>query len=273
MSDCLIPLQPRGSRPPLFCAHPAGGSVFCYLDLARHLDANQPLYGLQAIELNKQARLDAHIPTMAARYVCQLRHRQPTGPYYVSGWSLGGVVAFEMARQLRAQGQQIGLLALFDCAPPAPQAQEATEDQLIYNFARSIGLTPAQIDAALGQDPRPERDLRLAAILEQSRLLGIVPASLNVEDMHHLLKVFTAHVRALRNYAPQHSSERISLFCAGEADEAVTHGMLRGWRALTSGDVDMHVLPGDHFTMLKPPHVQDLATALQRTLDSIHAPT
>ena len=105
----VVPLQPGGSKLPLFLVHPAGGHVFPYLRLAQLLGADQPCYGLQARGLEDGQEPHARIEDMAAYYIEALRTVQPTGPYLLGGWSMGGVVAFEMAQQLHAQGQQVAL--------------------------------------------------------------------------------------------------------------------------------------------------------------------
>src|SRR5262249_49388895 len=110
----LVAIRPEGSRPPLFLAHPAGGSVLCYAGLARHLGLDQPVYGLQAVGLIDGQAPHASIEDMARAYIDALREVAPRGPYLLAGWSLGGIVAFEMARELRRSGHDVGLLALLD---------------------------------------------------------------------------------------------------------------------------------------------------------------
>jgi thioesterase domain-containing protein len=119
MPSVIVPIQPQGSRPPFFCVHPVGGGVFCYRALARHLGSEQPFYGLQARDLIRGQEPHADIETMAADYLEALRSVQPAGPYRLGGWSLGGVTAFEMAQQLRRQGQSVALLTLIDSVVPS----------------------------------------------------------------------------------------------------------------------------------------------------------
>src|SRR5207253_11167405 len=124
-NSMLVAIQPQGSQPPFFCVHPIGGSVFCYRDLARHLGSDQPFYGLQARDLVPNQEPHASVETMAADYIEALRIIQPTGPYRLGGWSLGGVVAFEMAQQLQRQGESISVLALIDSVSPALMSNPA----------------------------------------------------------------------------------------------------------------------------------------------------
>lgn len=113
----LVPLQPLGANPPLFLAHGWGGDVFVFLGLAQQLAPDQPVYGLQAVGLDGQSPRHTSIEEMATHYVQEIRSFQPTGPYYLGGYSMGGLIAFEMAQQLHRVGQRVALLALFDTQP------------------------------------------------------------------------------------------------------------------------------------------------------------
>src|SRR4030095_6864448 len=108
----LVPIQPNGSKPPLFCIHAGGGHVLFYRDLARRLGSDQPFYGIQARRLRGRQVAHSSVEEMAAHYIEEMRTVQPNGPYYLGGSSFGGLVAFEMARQLDAQGAEVALVAL-----------------------------------------------------------------------------------------------------------------------------------------------------------------
>ncbi len=106
----LVPIQPKGSKPPLFCIHPAGGIVFPYYTLASYLGKDQPLYGIQDPSLYDAQVASKSIEAMATGYLEALMTVQPEGPYHLLGWSVGGVVAYEMAQQLSRQGQPLALM-------------------------------------------------------------------------------------------------------------------------------------------------------------------
>jgi len=110
----LVAIQPKGSRPPFFCIHGGGGNVLIYRDLSRHLGSDQPFYGLQAQGLDGERACLTTIEDMASLYVTEIRRLQPQGPYHLGGYCLGGTIAYEMAQQLNAQGEEVALLALFD---------------------------------------------------------------------------------------------------------------------------------------------------------------
>ena len=122
----LVTIQPNGSRPPFFCIHGGGGNVLIYRELSRHLGADQPFYGLQAQGLDGERPCLTTIEEMASLYVKEILRVQPQGPYYLGGYCMGGTVAYEMAQQLKAQGDEVALLALFDtmnwCSIPSDNA-------------------------------------------------------------------------------------------------------------------------------------------------------
>ncbi len=122
----LVAIQPLGSRPPFFCIHGGGGNVLIYRDLSKHLGSDQPFYGVQAQGLDGERPYLKTVEAMAELYVKEIRRVQAHGPYYLGGYCMGGTVAYEMARQLKAQGEEVALLALFDtmnwCSIPADNA-------------------------------------------------------------------------------------------------------------------------------------------------------
>ncbi len=110
----LVPMQPRGDLPPFFCVHALFGSVLCFIELARCLGTDQPFFGLQSVGMQGDAEPLTDLSTMAAAYIEAMRTRQPKGPYRIGGYSMGGVIAYEMARQLRQTGEHVDRLVLFD---------------------------------------------------------------------------------------------------------------------------------------------------------------
>ncbi|MEI7941245.1 MAG: alpha/beta fold hydrolase, partial [Verrucomicrobiota bacterium] len=115
--SALVPLQPEGSQPPLFFVHGWGGDVYSYLGLSRLLPPDQPSYGIQAVGLDGKSARHITVEEMAAHYVKEIVSFQPEGPFYLAGYSMGGVIAFEVAQQLQRLGRRVALLALLDSGP------------------------------------------------------------------------------------------------------------------------------------------------------------
>ncbi|WP_406443876.1 non-ribosomal peptide synthase/polyketide synthase [Streptomyces sp. NBC_00631] len=131
--DVLFPIRPSGTKPPFFCVHPAGGLSWCYIPLTHYAPEEYPLYGLQARGVNDTGDLAGSVKEMAADYIRQMRSVQESGPYHLLGWSFGGIIAHEIAVQLRAAGHEVGALVSMDAVPfkkgdpePAGQVREET---------------------------------------------------------------------------------------------------------------------------------------------------
>ncbi|RKT89270.1 enterobactin synthetase component F [Saccharopolyspora antimicrobica] len=153
--EAVLPLRPSGSRPPLFCVHPAGGLSWCYAGLPRHLPDDLPVYGLQLIGLTRDDGLPSTFRELIEGYVRQIRSVQPTGPYHLLGWSLGGALAHAIAAHLQADGELVPLLALLDARPIDPQAHRAepAREGVRALLFEAAGLPPdADHHPALGEE-------------------------------------------------------------------------------------------------------------------------
>jgi thioesterase domain-containing protein/glycosyltransferase involved in cell wall biosynthesis len=269
----LVPIATAAGRPearrPLFLVHPAAGTVDCYVDLAQRLGPDQPLYALQAAGLAGEGEPVARMEEMAARYVAALRGRQERGPYLLGGWSFGAIVAFEMARQLREAGEEVGLLALVDSLAPLPQLRgegsegDLDERSLIDRWAGELAG-----DGRVAPGTPEEREAFVLARLRQLRLL---PQGAGRAELHRGLRVYRAHRLALLGYSPQIYPGRITLFRTALTPSPARQvpavdALTWGWQALTALPVAVHTLPGDHYSLLAEPHVQELAAALRSHL-------
>jgi thioesterase domain-containing protein len=262
--SCLIPIKARGSRPPLFCVHPGGGLVHSYIDLARHLDPDQPLYAFQAGGLDDDRALVTDLVEMARNYVSAMRAFAPHGPYHLAGLSLGSTVVFEMAQQLHAMGESVGLLAILDGKYVAdehgwtgdrmpPEILEWEEMHVRDELEVIWSLDEETIAAMTSEE-------RLARYLALEKQAGRVPRDVSVDQFARLLRVYGTNVRARHAYQPRPYPGRLTLFrtdVPADLDEAY------GWRALARGGVDIHPFEGEHGALMRPPQVRGLAEQLQ----------
>ncbi|MBC7136958.1 MAG: AMP-binding protein [Oceanibaculum nanhaiense] len=260
----LAPLRAEGDRPPLFLLHPVGGTVACYRDLARRLRPGRPVIGVQAAGIDPGERPFAgDLPEMAAAYLAALRCHQPDGPYHLAGWSMGGVLAFEMARQLAEAGQPVGAVALIESYTPAllhsleGPPDEPQEVREVRAFASDLlGLSeipPLQV--AEGRDP-------FAALLLSPWLTEALPG-MDSGQLRRLFAVFRAHGQALAGYVPRPCAASVTLL-AGEAVPVTDRS--RGWAAFAGGGLDVHAVPGDHHSILQPPGLDLCAAILDAAL-------
>jgi amino acid adenylation domain-containing protein len=271
----LVRIQNSGNRQAFFCVHPVGGNVFCYLELSRLLGPEQPFYGFQSPGLTGEQEPLASIEEMAATYVAALRQVQPQGPYLLGGWSLGGVVAFEMAQQMQRQGEQVSLVALLDSRVPSTRRRLDEEDEatilamFFMDMSGSSGqpATEALADAFVGlQQLRGEE--RLAYVLKQASIHHLIPPQTDVMHLRRLVNVFRSNRRALHSYTPQSYAGRTVLFRARDEEEDTMSGdRTLGWGAVAR-KLEVVDVPGYHYDMLGDPHAQQLAAHLKAYLDA-----
>ncbi|MGA7648059.1 MAG: alpha/beta fold hydrolase, partial [Terriglobales bacterium] len=240
--------------------------VFPYVHLAHYLGSDQPCYGLQARGLEEGQTPHLRIEDMAAYYIDALRTVQPRGPYLLGGWSMGGVVALEMAQQFHAQGQRVALLALLDTR--IPTADEELDDEnfdarLLIDFVRYFGLS-LDLRDSLARLPKHEL---LERVLEHAKRAGLMPADIEVSQAQPFIELCKADFRATQNYALHHYPGRITLFKAGQELAGASSDPTLGWSEWAAGGVDVHVVPGNHATMVYKPHVEVLAEELRACLD------
>ncbi|MGH7193681.1 MAG: alpha/beta fold hydrolase, partial [Candidatus Saccharimonadales bacterium] len=265
-AQCLAPIRPlaSGSRPPLFCIHPAGGTVFCYRELARHLPDDVPVYGLQARGIDGREPPRARLEEMAADYAAEMRAVQPTGPYQILGWSLGGLIAFETARQLAEAGEQIGLLAVIDAGMVGPD-QTFSEDDFLPMLMQ---LFPHEYRPALeelqGLSAAQQLDFfRVRA--EQAQLVG--GGDSPIQDQH-VIQVFQANMGALLEYRPRTYPGKLTLFRAAQLATPLHREPSLGWLPWALGGVEEHPLEGEHVNLFQPPYVSRLAEQLTALLSN-----
>jgi amino acid adenylation domain-containing protein len=266
----LVAIQPGGNRRPFFLIHPAGGHVFPYVHLAHHLGSDQPSYGLQARGLEEGQERHSRIEDMAAYYIEALRTVQPAGPYLLGGWSMGGFVALEMAQQLRAQGEMVALLALLDTRIPTADEELDDEDfdaRLLVDFIRYFGLSLDPRDSLAGL---PKHEL-LERVLAHAKRAGLMPSDIEVSQAQPFIELCKADFRATQNYVLHQYPGRITLFKAGQELAGTSSDPTLGWSQWAAAGVDVHIVPGNHATMVYKPHVEVLAGKLRACLDQVQA--
>jgi thioesterase domain-containing protein len=267
-ASCLVPIQPAGDAAPFFCVHPAGGDVLGYAALARHLGTTRPFYGIQARGLNGAGEPVETMSGMADLYVQEMRRVQPRGPYHLGGWSLGGLVAFEMARRLREQGEDVALLALLDCSPRVAGSDgEAPDDAAllldIVAYVANLWSKDIELRREDLEGLAPEE--QLSRTLEILREADFLPPGAGIDQLRRALAVYQASSRAVRDYRPQPSPGGAVLFRAAESPNEPTDDL--GWGELLRGPLEIVSVPGQHLTMLKEPNVATLAERIRTHLD------
>jgi len=249
----MVPLRPGGSRRPFFLV--AGGfggeaELLAYAGLARHLDSQQPFYGLRARGVDELVEPHDTVENMAAEHIAEIRKVQPHGPYFLGGACVGGVVAFEIARQLRALGEEIGLLVLVDCQYPSWSGQlrirfiEFWRNEVL-SLVQCWRHSPAKFLAALDEKVR----IRIAPSPEQK--VGLKKVQIGRKYVGRMLR-----------YAPKPYAGPVTLIVS---EEQIARDPTRVWRDLARGGLDIQHVPGDHITHLRE-HAATTAARLEACL-------
>ena len=264
----LVAIQPHGSGRPVFCVHPGGGTVLCYLELARRLGADRPVYALQARGLEEGQEPFTRVEDMAAHYVRAIKTLQPEGPYLLAGWSFGGLVAFEMAQQLLARDRQVSCLALLDAPAPgmvAREYRERTDVQLLAD------LFPEAVDLSSDDFHQLEAHEQLRHVVEKAGQLHLLPPDFAPDKARRLLELFRANGRAGRSYRCQAAYPgRVRLFRSSEnlpELPEIARDPSLGWDEIAVGGVGVEWVGGNHQTMVREPHAEHLAQRLRIWLE------
>ncbi|WP_055527375.1 amino acid adenylation domain-containing protein [Streptomyces graminilatus] len=257
----------RDDRPPLILFHPRGGDVVCYLDLVRELaatsDGARRVLGVEAVGCNTDDTPLDEVSVMAERYLAAIREEVPAGPYLLAGWSFGGTVAFEIAARLEAAGEQVAFLGLIDSAAPGTRAGTEPDpgDDDLLRHGLAAGLDAAEARAL-------DEDALLDALVRKGRENGSLPRHSAPQALRRMLRVASANGTAATRYRTAAVLDTpVHLFTVSEVHAELATPLVdpAPWRARASAVVPV-AIPGNHHTLVDPPHSAVLAERLARAL-------
>jgi thioesterase domain-containing protein len=272
----IIPLQPQGALPPLYCVHPAGRGVYAYVSLARHLGADQPVFGIPDLGDN----LGRPLPQIAAEHVAAMRAEQPNGPYYLLGWSFGGKLVYEMAVQLEREKQVVAFVGVLDTVEPGTRGNldEVEDADLVIAVAtdlaeimrRPFSLTPEDIKSLAYED-------QIRCAVDSLRKQKAAPLNYDAEALRESCEAIRARVISQSDYAPDSFSGKVTLFRAMQARSSkdLTKWMQSwgederqtlGWCRRAPNRLEVHWVPGTHSTLCSEPHVRVLGQRIRESL-------
>ena len=253
--------QSAAAAPPFFCIHSLGANLVSFHKLARLLRSDRAIYGLQPHGLDGQQQPMDTMDAMAAAYLEEIQRKQPHGPYYIGGICLGGVVAYEVARRLEASGEEVPLLALMDSFVPGQPGcihhRSAIAEYVDFHLGELLLLSGTArlkyVAKWIGN-----------AFIRLGWALGLRPRDSMARATRH---VSSANLKALLGYTPRPYRGKITqLMCSDWAQRSYEDRRL-AWCALAAGGLEIHIVPGNHLSMIEEPHVQVLAHQLQACLD------
>ncbi|MFF4408907.1 amino acid adenylation domain-containing protein [Streptomyces sp. NPDC001404] len=279
--DPLVPFRTEGTRPPLFFVHPAGGNVLCFTQLNRHLPADQPFYGLQAAGTELGSEPLRSVQELASSYLKAIRTVQPEGPYALGGWSFGGFVALEMARQLQQEGERTSNVFLLDTVALTPGKLTTIDDDALLTwffwellFLELGGESPA---ALIPQELDTLAE-KFEFIAQRGVELGVLPPGSSAAIVRRLFGVYAANWQAALDYSKETFDLDFTLMRATQPlpqvllDMHTTAGTLHrepanGWGDRTTGELTVVEVPGDHLLIMEEPYVPVMAAKIMRMVD------
>ncbi|PPA81760.1 non-ribosomal peptide synthetase [Brevibacillus laterosporus] len=254
--------------PPLFMIHGQGGGVITFSHLAHELGRDCSVYGIQAVGYDAEADALTTVEEMAAHYIASIRRIMPTMPIQLVGWSFGGLVAYEMAKQLEQQGEQVELLVIVDCLPLL------NSDRI--NLDQRYGKLDAVIQYALLSGINQED---LAGVTEEEKMRfcweeackqKLFPDEVYRPELLSKLRIHATNGIAIHKYQLSGKIDTdMHLFLA--SDGAIQHQFTTNeettrWNRFTTGKVSPTYFSGNHYTMLEMPHVQKMAKILRKMM-------
>ena len=263
----LVPIRHGTGQTPLFFAHAVGGNCLNYRALATGMPADMPVYGLQAQGLDGRTPPSAQIEEMAARYVKEIRKVQPNGPYYLAGGSMGGMIAYEMAQQLRAAGEEIAMLGLIDTSSyygERLRAQAAKPLSHMQRFRQRLrGLSAGEALRAVANMPR----VRLAAARDRRRVIALRKSGEPVPHDLRYADVEATHLRAYRDYVVKPYPGKLTLFRAEQQHPDLGSDPFLGWGGV-AGEIEVFPIPGSHSGIVEKPELQ---VSLSQVIDAVRS--
>ncbi|MCM6775667.1 amino acid adenylation domain-containing protein [Nocardia sp. CDC159] len=254
----LLPLRRKGTRPPLFCVHSAVPLAWCYAGLAQHI-TDRPVYGLQAAVLTSGADA-ATIDELVDDYLDAIRAVQPQGPYHLLGWSLGGQIAHALAVRLRADGEEVAVLAMLDSVVVPPGTEPPTPPRMRDLLTHLLGDEPDDADDA--------PDLTAAeAAAELARAPGSFGTGLTASRLERLHRGYVAGVALAHGYRPRVFDGDLLYFSATRGVTAALDA--RMWRPYVTGELIEHPVDATHAQLTNSAVVAVIGPILARRLKRV----
>ena len=272
----VVTVRSTGSQSPLFCVAGAGGNVVYFHELARQLPEERPFYALQPPGLDGTTEPLATVEALASHYVREMRAVQSEGPYLIGGHSFGGLVAFEMVRQLETEDEAVEALLLLDAAAPhfqQPTGKNWDEARWLSQVADIAShLYRVDLDIDYERLSALEGDEQLPCLHRELVRVGVLAAGAPPRHFHGFVQVYKANLRATYTAPETPLQSRVVLFRSRQAQpdqliaettDAVRADPNLGWAQYVAGEVEVHDVDGDHLTMMRTPQVASLARSIE----------
>lgn len=257
--ECLVPLYVTGKLQTTFLVHAIGGTVNFMIPVARRIASIRDVYGLQCYALDPRNTPDLTVQDMASRYWHAMREIQSSGPYEVVGYSMGGLIAVEIARIIAAAGDSLGLAVVVDTIAPSVPLSEINLADTLHLISLALGMSPVFYG-----DPAKSRADLINDFAASSARLTPHGGGLSLADIERLVGLYSINGSAANRYTP--SSIKVPVSClvtrGGEASRSISR-----WRELTAGKLRVEYLDADHFRLMHEANAGIVAEVLCRWIE------
>jgi thioesterase domain-containing protein len=270
----IEPLRSSGTRSPLFCFPGAGDSPTRFRELTAFLPDSQPVY---AIDLGSLWGIEEEfsIEQLARFYLDLIRKIQRSGPYFLCGYSFGGLVAYEMARRLIDEGDSVSLIALLDTPNPALKSNLSVTDAVQFHKTYLIDRLKKYYRMLVRCDFKQMTRSGLEFMTTNFGSFFLPAMKIWFRMVNRPLPIVfrandptTSYLKAWRSYVPKPYAKSVAFFRVRDRGPEYDHDLSMGWDTYLMGDVQVHIVPGGHLDMLSMPAVRVVAEKLAVYLDN-----
>ncbi|KAG0698966.1 Alpha/Beta hydrolase protein [Suillus ampliporus] len=265
--DPIVPLQLTGDKTPIFFVHPGVGEVLIFVNLAKYFQNERPFYALRA------RGFEPGHPFMVSTYAAAVKRTQPTGPYAISGYSYGGVVAFEVAKRLEAMGDEVKFVGRINIPPHiADRMHEIDWTGGMLNLSYFLGLVTKQDANDLAPTLRPlSRKEQLEVVWKLSPPERLIELQLSQEKLDHWVDIAGPLIECGKEYNPGGSVSALDVFYAiplkgSKADWL--NKQLKPWDGFSRGQATYTDVPGQHYTLMDFDHVPQFQKIFRNRLEA-----
>jgi amino acid adenylation domain-containing protein len=264
--DSLVSIKPTGTKMPIYMIHGAGLNVLVFNSLGKYMDMDQPVYGMQALGLSGKTQLLYSIEEIAQKYIAEILANNPDGPYALAGYSLGGFIAFEMAKQLMSMGKEVKMLGILDTHAGNRDSTEKKTTKAFKKMVRQFRKLAFFSRLFL---THPRRTIAYQAGILGGKIGKLFQRTYKVDEEFFTYEeeVNRSYDIAYEKYFMTPTDLKIDLFRVKQRIYYIDDPSYMEWLKYTNSGVEVHEVPGDHKTFLFPPNDREFARILQACLD------
>jgi amino acid adenylation domain-containing protein len=265
--DTIVPIKTSGSKPPLFLIHGSGLNLLMFKPISEHFDDEHPLYGVQAIGLTRQVEIPDTLEGVAAYHIKEMQKVDPTGPYAIAGYSYGGFIGYEIARQLLQSGKKVKFLGMIDSNASAYDKPASKTAKIAKKTIRQFHKVPFFVNSFIKY---PKESLAYQQLLLKRKFTGQKMFDENVVVDEYTLyeqSIRANYNRIIDSYQIKPLDIEVSLFRVEKRLYFVDDQKYLGWDKLALKGVKILGVPGDHKTFLEPPNDERFAAIIQQAMD------